>query len=92
MSPESDPEETPVTMLAEREMRMVPDALANRPVPPVMVWVSAIVTVGNTKMSPCPTTLATISSPLAAVHVAVPVAFPVARVTVKSALRANRPR
>ena len=44
-------------MLAEREMFMVPDASANRPVPPVMVWVSVITTVGNTTMSPCPTTV-----------------------------------
>jgi hypothetical protein len=73
-------------------MVMVPDASANRPVPPVMVWVSVIVTVGNTTMSPCPTTLTRIWSPFAAVQVAVPVAFPVAVMTVKSALRVNRPR
>ena len=90
--PESDPEDTPVRMSAERSMVMVPDASANRPVPPVMVWVSVIVTVGNTTMSPCPTRLTRISSPFAAVHKAVPVAFPVAMMTVKSALRVNRPR
>ena len=90
--PESDPEDNPVTMSAERSMVIFPDASANRPVPPVMVWVSVIVTVGNTTMSPCPTTLTRIWSPFAAVQVAVPVAFPVALVTVKSALRVNRPR
>jgi hypothetical protein len=90
--PESDPEDNPVTMSAERSMVIFPDASANRPVPPVMVWVSVIVTVGNTTMSPCPTTLTRIWSPFAAIQVAVPVAFPVALITVKSALRVNRPR
>ena len=79
-------------MLAERSMVRVPDASANRPFPPVMVCVSVIVTVGNTTMSPCPTTVTRIWSPFAAVQVAVPVAFPVAVMTVKLALRVNRPR
>ena len=35
--PESDPVDAPVRMLAERSMVMIPDAFANRPVPPVMV-------------------------------------------------------
>ena len=43
-------------------------------------------------MSPCPSTLTRIWSPFAAVQVAVPVAFPVAMMTVKSALSVNRPR
>ena len=34
--PESDPEDIPVTMSAERSMVIVPDASAKRPVPPVM--------------------------------------------------------
>jgi len=71
-------------------MRRSPDASANRPVPPTIECLSAIETVGNTTMSPCPTTFTKIWSPLAAVQVAVPVAFPA--VTVKSALRVNRPR
>ena len=61
-------------MLTERSMVMAPEASANRPVPPVMVWVSVIVTVGNTTMSPCPTTLTRSWSPFAAVQMAVPVA------------------
>ena len=68
----------------------VPEALANRPVPPVMVWVSVNVVVGGTK-TPCLVKLVDNSSPLAAVHVLL-VSIAPAVVTVQSAVTVNRPR
>ena len=67
----------------------LPDALANRPVPPVMVWVSVNVMVGGTAL-PDLLKLVNNLSPLAAVHVLVP-KLPVAA-SVQSAVTVNRPR
>ena len=50
----------------------VPEAVANRPVPPVMVWVSVNVMVGGAG-TPDLVKLVRNSSPLAAVHVLVPI-------------------
>ena len=45
--PVIDPDETKVTRFKERRTTSVPEASANRPVPPVMVCVSTIAAVGN---------------------------------------------
>ena len=77
-------------MLSERATTILPEASANRPVPPVMVWVSVIVAVGNA-MTACPADVVKILSPLAAVHMAVPLPIPVVVSTVKSEVSLNRP-
>ena len=69
----------------------VPDASGNRPVPLVMVWVSTIAAVGNVTTAR-PLTVVEISSPLAAVHVAVPDAVLTGGgITVNADTRVNRP-
>src|SRR5688572_4393346 len=45
--PVIEPDEISVGMLSVRAMTILPEASANRPVPPVMVWVSVIVAMGN---------------------------------------------
>src|SRR5678810_441572 len=67
----------------------VPETFANRPVPLVIVWCSVNVMVGGAA-TPDLVKLVEISSPLAAVHVLVPI--PPAAVIVQSAVTVNRPR
>ena len=70
---------------------MLPDAPANRPVPPVMMWVSVTTKNGGGGATTCPVVVVMIWSPLAAVHTAVPEAV-AAGVTVNSEVNLNRPR
>jgi hypothetical protein len=44
MVPLKQPEVTPVTLLSKRSMVKLPVAPANRPVPPVMMFVSNLIT------------------------------------------------
>ena len=87
-------DETLVTRLRERSRMLVPDAPTNRPVPPVMVWVSTIAAMGKVTTAR-PVVLVKSWSPLAAVHVAVPDAVApvvVALTTVNCEVSVNRPR
>ena len=79
-------------MFTERWTMSVPEASMNRPVPPVMEYVSTIAAVGNVTTAR-PLTVVEISSPLAAVHVAVPDAVLTGGgMTVNTDTRVNRPR
>ncbi len=79
-------------MFTERWTMSVPEASANRPVPLVMVCVSTIAAVGNVTTAR-PLTVVEISSPFAAVHVAVPDAVLTGGgITVNADTRVNRPR
>ena len=89
--PVIDADEIKVWRLMERSTMMLPEVPANRPVPPVMVWVSTTAKTGNVT-TPCPIRVVKISSPLAAVHVAVPDALGGGLVTVNSEVNVNRPR
>src|SRR4029453_15274554 len=82
-----------VSIRKERSSTMLPDALANRPVPPVMMWVSVTTKNGGGGATTCPVVVVMIWSPLAAVHTAVPDAVAAGGgVTVNSEVNVNRPR
>ena len=89
--PVSDADEIMVWRLRERSTMMLPAVPANRPLPPVTVWVSTTAKAGNVT-TPCPMRVVKISSPLAAVQVAVPDALGGGLVTVNSEVNVNRPR
>ena len=87
-------DEASVCRLITRWTMMVPETLANRPVPPVISWVSVVVTVGNVTI-PSPITFVKISSSFAAVHVAVPDAVAVGGtpgVTSNADVKVKRPK
>ena len=70
-----------------------PVAPANRPVPPVIVETSTMLaTLGSDVGVPCPINVASRRSPLAAMNVMLPVAEPVANVTVAVNVSVKRPR
>ena len=89
--PVNVPMVTPVRRSSERLTTTVPVAPANRPVPPVMVCVSARARFGNSRPNTSPMVLAKIRSPLAAVQTTVPSPCPVVSSIVMSAAYPNWP-
>jgi hypothetical protein len=76
---------------SERSSTMLPETVANRPVPPVMMWVSVILRIGNTRTAR-PPVFVKIWSPFSAVHTAVPDAVSSDSLTVNCEVNVNRPR
>jgi len=67
--PWNEPEVKPVAKLTKRSTGKLPAAPANRPVPPVMVFISTMrLTPGICVGSPWPTIVVKMLSPLAAIN------------------------